>query len=89
MNTSSSPSTTKSEEKITMLIKRKTEKTPNELLISYDTKPIEKYIDNEEERANILKFIKNILLSCNDSYIIYATNKIFNYLKSLFFYNLA
>ena len=89
MNSSSSPSDTKSEEKIAILIKRKTEKTPNELLISYDTKPIEKYIDNEEERANILKFIKNILLSCNDSYIIYATNKIFNYLKSLFFYNLA
>ena len=92
MNSSTSPSDPSenlSHEKIAILIKRNTKKTPNELSISYDTKPIDKYIENEEERAILLKFIKNILLSCNDSYLIYATNKIFNYLKSLFFYNLV
>lgn len=77
-----------SDKKMAILIKRKTEKTQNELSISYDTKLIEAIVQSEEEKSNILKLVKNILLSCNISYIIYVANKIFNYLKSLFMCNL-
>ena len=72
-----------------ILIKRITKKTPEELSISYDISPLEKeLIEKEEEKTELLKLIKNILLSCNISYFIYITNKIFGYLKSLLFYNL-
>ena len=71
-----------------ILIKRKSEKTQNELRLSYDTSALERIIENEEEKSNLMKLIKNILLSCNITYFIYATNKLFGYFKSLFFYNL-
>lgn len=74
--------------KIAIFIERKSEKTPNELKISYDTSILEKTINNEEQLSNLMKLIKKILLSCNISYFIYATNKIFNSLKSLFAYNI-
>lgn len=85
------PSTSESdpEKKIAILIQRKTQKNSNELSISYDTKLIEHIVQNEEEKANILKLVHDILLSCNISYLIYITNKIFNYLKSLFLCNLG
>ena len=74
--------------KIAIFIERKSEKTLNELKISYDTSILEKTINNEEQLSNLMKLIKKILLSCNISYFIYATNKIFNSLKSLFAYNI-
>lgn len=74
--------------KIGIFIERKSEKTLNELKISYDTSILEKTINNEEQLSNLMKLIKKILLSCNISYFIYATNKIFNSLKSLFAYNI-
>lgn len=74
--------------KIAIFIERKSEKTLNELKISYDTSILEKTINNEEQLSNLMKLIKKILLSCNISYFIYATNKIFNSLKSLFVYNI-
>ena len=70
-----------------ILIKRKSKKTKEELKLSYDTTPIEELTQNEEEKANLLKLTKSILLSCNFSYFIYYTNKIFGFLKSLLFYN--
>lgn len=76
-------------EKILFLIKRKSEKTQNEVKISYETDVLERTIENEEEKSNLMKLIKNILLSCNISYFIYATNKLFGYFKSLFLYNLV
>lgn len=86
------PSTSSQKEepkkKIAIFIERKSEKTQNELKISYDTSILEKAIDNEEQLSNLMKLIKNILLSCNISYFIYATNKIFDSLKSLFAYNI-
>ena len=87
--TSSSPSELQNElkEYHTILIKRKNKKTKEELRISYDTTPLKKLTANEEEKANLLKLVKNILLSCNFSYLIYYTNKIFGFLKSLLFYN--
>ncbi len=75
--------------KILFLIKRKSEKTQNEVKISYETEVLERTIENEEEKSNLMKLIKNILLSCNISYFIYATNKLFGYFKSLFLYNLV
>ena len=75
-------------EKQSILIERKAKRTKNELLISYDTAPIEKLIENEEEKANLLKLIKNILLSCNFSYLKYFKKKMRNYLSSLLFYNI-
>ena len=75
--------------KILFLIKRKSEKTQNEVKISYETDVLERTIENEEEKSNLMKLIKNILLSCNISYFIYATNKLFGYFKSLFLYNLV
>jgi hypothetical protein len=78
-----------SNENFPILIKRITKKTKQELSISYDTTPLEKILKEKiEEKSELLKLIKNILLSCNISYFIYMTNKIYNYLKSLFFYNL-
>ena len=87
----SPPSSTAYDElgkKFAILIHRNTKQTQNELSISYDTEIIEKIIQDEEEKSNILKLVKNILLSCNISYIVYVTNKIFGYLKSLFMCNL-
>jgi len=72
-----------------VLIQRKTEKKENELSISYDLTNLEKLnIKTEEEKNAISNLIKNILLSSNFSFLIYAYTKIFGYLKSLFLYNL-
>lgn len=71
-----------------LLIKRMENKTKNELSLHYDINPIEKSIENEEEKANILKFVKNILLCCNFSYFNYLNNKMFGFFKSLFFNNI-
>ena len=92
MNLYSPPTTleSQSEKKIAILIERKTEKTENELSIKYDTRVIEHIIKNDEEqKAIILKLIHDILLSCNISYLLYVTSKIFNSLKSLFICNLG
>ena len=75
-------------EKQSILIERKAKRTKNELLISYDTSQIEKLIENEEKKTNLLKLIKNILLSCNFQYLKYFKKKIRNYLSSLLFYNI-
>ena len=75
-------------EKQSILIESKAKRTKNELLISYDTASIEKLIENEEEKTNLLKLIKNILLSCNFSYLKYFKKKMSNYLSSLLFYNI-
>ena len=77
-----------SDKKMAILIQRKTKKTQNELSIGYDTEIVEKIIQNDEERSNILKLVKNILLSCNITYIVYVASKIFGYLKSLFISNI-
>lgn len=87
MNPSPNSSGQESPINFPILITRQSKKTKNELSISYDTSLIEKKIDKEEEKSNLLKVIKNILLSCNFAYTNYANNKIFGYLKSLFFYN--
>ena len=72
-----------------VLIQRKTEKKENEISISYDLTNLEKLnIKTEEEKNAITNLIKNILLSSNFSFLIYAYTKIFGYLKSLFLYNL-
>ena len=71
-----------------ILIQRKSKRTKDELLISYDTTPIERVIENEEEKTNLLKLIKNILLSCNFSYLKNSKKKMINYITSLFFYNI-
>lgn len=71
------------------LIFRLNKKTENELLISYDSDiVINKIADNEEEKNNLQKLVRNILLSCNFSYIIYSSNKFFGYFRALFFYNI-
>ena len=70
-----------------ILIKRNAKKTKNELSLSYDTTPIVNSIENEEEKANLLKLVKNILLCCNFSYFNYLNNKMFGFFKSLFFSN--
>ena len=71
------------------LINRLTKKTENELLISYDSESIINQIaDNEEEKNNLKQLVRNILLSCNFSYLIYSSNKFIGYFKSLFFYNI-
>ena len=92
MDKSPSPSPPSTEDdsdnKMAILIQRKTKKTQNELSISYDTEIIEKFFQNNEEKCNILKLVKNILLSCNITYIVYITNKIFGYLRSLFISNI-
>ena len=85
---SSSNNKNETKKPFAILIKRKSEKTENELRLSYDTSVLERIIENEEEKSNLMKLIKNILLSCNITYFIYATNKLFGYFKSLFFYNL-
>ena len=75
--------------KIAVLIERKTKKTENELLINYDLSSLEYLpIETEQEYNSITTLIKNILLSSNLSFLIYAYGKIFGYLKSLFFLNL-
>ena len=72
-----------------VIIHRLYQKTENELLIKYDSEPIiNKIADNEEEKNNLKQFIRNILLSCNFSYLIYSSNKFIGYFKSLFFYNI-
>ena len=72
-----------------ILIARKTERKENELITNYDHGNIQYLnIKSDEEKSNILKLINNILLSCNFSFTMYAVNKIFGYLKSLFFYNI-
>ena len=72
-----------------ILIERKTEKKENELLINYDLSNLQYLsIESEEERTEIKKLINNILLSSNFSFMIYAFNKIFGFLKSLLFYNI-
>ena len=72
-----------------VLIERKTKKTKDELLINYDLTNLEYLpIETEEEYKSITTLIKNILLSSNLSFLIYAYSKIFGYLKSLFFTNL-
>ena len=72
-----------------VIINRLYQKTENELLIKYDSEPIiNKIADNEEEKNNLKQFIRNILLSCNFSYLIYSSNKFIGYFKSLFFYNI-
>lgn len=90
MNSSTSPSPTESDKKVIngVLIERKIKNTENELLMSYDTKPLSTITENEEEKEILLKLINNILLSCNFSYLIYSSQKLFGYLKSLFSYNL-
>lgn len=85
-STSTQPETSSAQIQ-SILIERKSKKTKNELLISYDTSEIEKIIENEEEKSNLLKIVKNILLSCNFSYLIYYKNKMFNFIYSLFYYN--
>ena len=88
---SSAPLSSKLENKLkendSILLKRISKKTKEELKLSYDTTPINKLTENEEEKENLLKLVKNILLCCNFSYLIYYTNKIFDFLKSLLFYN--
>ena len=75
--------------KIAVLIERKTKKTENELLINYDLSNLEYLpIETEQEYNSITTLIKNILLSSNLSFLIYAYGKIFGYIKSLFFLNL-
>ena len=72
-----------------ILIERKTAKKENELLINYDLSNLQYLsIESEEERTEIKKLINNILLSSNFSFMIYAFNKIFGFLKSLLFYNI-
>lgn len=72
-----------------IIINRLTKKTENELLISYDSESIiNKIADNEEEKNNLKLLVRNILLSCNFSYLIYSSNKFIGYFKSLFFYNI-
>lgn len=72
-----------------IIINRLTKKTENELLISYDSESIiNKISDNEEEKNNLKLLVRNILLSCNFSYLIYSSNKFIGYFKSLFFYNI-
>ena len=72
-----------------VLIERKTENKDNEVSISYDLTNLQRLeIKTEEEKFDIEKLINNILLSSNFSFLIYAFNKIFGYLRSLFFYNL-
>lgn len=72
-----------------VLIERKDEKKEREILTTYDLTNL-KYLDikTEEEKSEIEKLIKNILLSSNFSFSFYAFTKIFGYLKSLFLYNL-
>jgi hypothetical protein len=72
-----------------VIINRLYQKTENELLIKYDCESIiNKIADNEEEKNNLKQFVRNILLSCNFSYLIYSSNKFIGYFKSLFFYNI-
>ena len=72
-----------------VLIKRKTEHKDNEVSINYDLTNLNCLdIKTEEEKFDIEKLINNILLSSNFSFLTYAFNKIFGYLRSLFFYNL-
>ena len=85
---SSSEKDKSKQKKIAYLIERKTEQTADGLSISYDTTLLESILEDDVERANTIKLVKNILVSCNISYLIYITNKIYGYLKSLFFYNL-
>ena len=87
MNFNSPTPKSEKEKKIAILIQRKTEKKTNELSISYDTKLVEHIVQDGEEKSNILKLVHDILLSCNISYLVYITNKMFNYLKSLFLCN--
>ena len=71
------------------IINRLYQKTENETLIKYDSETIiNKISDNEEEKNNLKQFVRNILLSCNFSYLIYSSNKFIGYFKSLFFYNI-
>lgn len=77
----------KLQEKDSILIKRIATKTKEEIKLSYDTTPINKLTENEEEKENLFKLVKSILLCCNFSYLIYYTNKIFGFLKTLLFYN--
>ena len=83
------PSVSNYDQKLYILIERKTKKTDNELSISYDTKLVEIMVQNEEEKSNILKLVKNILLACNISYMVYITKKIFKFLKSLLLSNIC
>ena len=72
-----------------VLIERKTEHKDNEVSISYDLTKFQSLdLKTEEEKFDLEKLINNILLSSNFSFLIYAFNKIFGYLRSLFFYNL-
>ena len=72
-----------------ILIQRKTEKKENELLTYYELGNLQSLdLESNEEKLEIEKLIHNILLSCNFSFMIYAFGKIYEYLKSLFFYNL-
>ena len=49
-------------DKQSILIERKAKRTKNELLISYDTAPIEKLIENEEEKTNLLKINQKYII---------------------------
>ena len=72
-----------------LLIERKTDKTKNELLISYNTSPIAKLNLNEVEKSNLFKKIRDILLSCNFAYNKYVKDKMFGFFKSLFLFNIV
>ena len=72
-----------------VLFERKTEKKENEFSVSYDLTNLEKLnLKTDAEKNDITNLIKNILLSSNFSFLVYAYTKIFGYLKSLFLYNL-
>ena len=72
-----------------VLIQRKTQHKENEVVNNYDLTNL-KFLDikTDAEKFDIEKLINNILLSSNFSFLIYAFNKIFGYLKTLFLYNL-
>ena len=88
MNSSQNSSEQETQEKFSILIKRKDKQAKNAFSISYDTSPIDKLTIEEEEKSNLLKLIKNVLLSCNFSYINYINKKISSYLTTLFLFNL-
>lgn len=66
--------------------RKKRREKEREILTTYDLTNL-KYLDikTEEEKSEIEKLIKNILLSSNFSFSFYAFTKIFGYLKVYFY----
>ena len=87
MEESPNPPVSESRINFPLLIERTAKQTKKELLINYNTSPIEKLNLNEEEKSNLLKKIKDILLSCNFSYTKYVQDKMYGYFKSLVLFN--